>query len=216
MAKQPPWQQRQDESPKAYAAFCSYYLLPVNDRSIDVAWRRGAKQGQNRGQKRAPSQWQKWSATFNWVKRAAAHDKHLAELDRLKWVERRKQMREAEWGDAEQVRQLVMEALPEASRFVQRKEVFTKGKDGAPDTLVITESFNIVGLMQTRAGADKLQRLATDEPTEHIQLTGAALDAYIAGQLARLAHGGEAGAGDGSEPDEADTDSGAEPDDPAL
>lgn len=217
MAKDKPlWQRREDESAQAYAAFCAYYLLAPDERSIDSAWRAGAKQGQNRDGKRAPKHWGEWSSRFKWVKRAAAHDKHLAELDRQRWVERRRQLRESEWQDAEQIRRMVMDALPEASRFIQRKEVFTKGKDGDPDQLVITESFNIVGLMQTRSGADKLQRLATDEPTEHVQLTGSALDAYVAGQLARLANGGEAGVGDGFEPDEAETDGETESNDPDL
>ena len=211
-----PWHRLENESAPAYAAFCAYYVLPPSERSIDSAWRAGAKQGQNRGGKRAPSQWQKWSSQFQWVKRAAAHDEHLAELDRQKWAERRKQLQEADWENGQQVRQMVMDALPEASRFIKRKEVFVKGEKGQPSQLIITESFNIVGLVNALAGADKLQRLATNEPTENVQLTGAALDAYIAAQLARLANGGEASVGDAAEPDATGAYSEADGDDPDL
>lgn len=210
------WERREGESPSAYAAFCAYYVLPPQERSIDAAWKSAAKPRQKRDGKRAPGNWAKWSSQFNWVKRAAAHDEHLAELDRLKWVERRKQLQEADWQDGQTIRQQVMDALPEASRFIKRKEVRIKGERGQPDQLIVTESFNIVGLVNALTGADKLQRLATDEPTENIQLTGAALDAYIAAQLARLAHGGETSPGAASEPDAAETDGEAESDDGDL
>lgn len=203
------WHKLEEETAAAYAAFCSYYVLLPSQRSIDRAWRSAAKEGQTRDGKRAPGNWAEWSSTHDWVKRAAAHDKHVAELDRLEWIDRRKQLRDADWGDGQAVRKLVMDALPEASRFIERKERFVKGTDGQPDQLIITESFNINGLVSALTGADKLQRLATDEPTEHIQLTGSALDSYIAAQLARLANGGEAGPGDAPEPDAATPDSGA-------
>lgn len=217
MAKdEQPWHRLPEESALAYAAFCAYYPLPPGERSIDLAWRKGAKRGQKRDGKRAPTGWQTWSSKFDWVKRALAHDEHLAELDRLRWAERRKQLQEADWQDGQEVRKMVMSALPEASRFIKRKEVFVKGEKGQPNQLIITESFNIVSLVNALSGADKLQRLATDEPTEHIQLTGSALDAYIAGQLARLANGGEAGVGDGPEPDEAEEDAETESEDSDL
>lgn len=199
------WHRLPDESAKAYDAFQLY----LQEGSIDAAWR-ATNQGQTSNAKRAPGQWATWSSKHRWVERATAYKEHLAELDRLKWEERRKQLQEADWSDGQEVRKLVMSALPEATRFIARKEVRIKGKKGEPDQLIITESFNIAGLVQALTGADKLQRLATDEPTDNIQLTGAALDAYIAAQLARLAHGGEAGAGDAPEPDAPEADGGAE------
>lgn len=206
----PKWHRLPEESAKAYAAFCKYIELPASERSIEEAWSKSAGKDQEKRGRNVPRHWYSWSSEFNWIKRAAAHDEYVAELDRLRWLERRKKLQEADWDDGQAVRALVMSALPEATRFITRKEVRIKGKKGEPDQLIITESFNIAGLVQALTGADKLQRLATNEPTDNIQLTGAALDAYIAAQLARLAHGGEASAGNEIEPDAAEEDGEAE------
>lgn len=210
------WHRLPEESVQAYAAFCQYYVLPPGERSIDAAWSKSAGKDQGKRGRNVPRHWYTWSSQHKWVERAAAHDEHLAELDRQKWAERRKQLQEADWQDGQQVRRMVMDALPEASRFIQRKEVRIKGQKGQPDQLIITESFNIVGLVNALTGANKIQRLATNEPTDNIQLTGAALDAYISAQLARLANGTETSVGDASEPDEAGADEETEPDDPDL
>lgn len=204
----PKWHRLENESAKAYDAFCSYYVLPPQHRSIAEAWRQtAAKARQERVREKPPRHWADWSSAHSWVDRALAHDVYLAEQDRLMWEERRRQLREADWNEPQQVRSIVMEALPEASRFVLRSERFVRGADGAPDQLIVTESFNITGLAMVLEKASKLQRLATDEPTEHTKLSGAALDAYITAQLARLAHGGEAGIGAALGDDAAETDS---------
>lgn len=212
----PAWQRLADETAAAYAAFCSYYLLPPRERSIDRAWRDAANEGQNRDGKRAPGNWAAWSATHHWVKRALAHDEHVAEQNRLLWEERRTLLREQDWEMAQTARGIIAVALPEASGFIQRTERFLPGENGAPNTVIITEQFNISALMRALTEASKLQRLATDEPTENIKLTGSALDAYIARQLARVANGGETGVGNGPEPDAAETDSETDADDPDL
>lgn len=199
-----PWHRLENESAIAYAAFCAYYLLLAHERSIDAAWSKSAtKQHQKRDGKRAPGNWAKWSSEHDWVARALAHDEYLAGQDELLWTERRRQLREQDWDNAQEARDIIAEALPEASRFVERREKWIKGKDGAPDQLIITESFNIMGLMRALTDASKLQRLATDEPTENINnLSGAALNAAIdrefAKRLAELAHGGQAGASVGA------------------
>lgn len=77
------WDQQDEESAKAFAAFVAYRSLPAQQRSIDTAWKRSVatdpeatppKPGQ-----RAPATWRDWSAQFSWVSRAAAWD---AEKDR--------------------------------------------------------------------------------------------------------------------------------------
>lgn len=200
-----PWHRLPAESKAAYAAF-QFYL---EHGSIDAAWR-ATNQGQTSNAKRAPGTWAIWSSKYDWVKRAAAYAEHLAEQDRRTWERRRRQLQEADWSEAQQARTIILSALPEASRFIQRQERFVKGADGAPNQLIVTESFNIAGLMRAMSDASKLQRLATDEPTEHTKLSGAALDAYIASQLARLNHGPEASPGDAAGADATETDAGTE------
>ena len=83
-----PWERREDETPKAYAAFCVYRDLGPARRSIDAAYRASKAQvGENGGEsgatgKRAPSHWEKWSSDFDWVKRAEAYDSHMELLRR--------------------------------------------------------------------------------------------------------------------------------------
>lgn len=207
------WDKRDDESAVAYAAFQAYTRLLPRDRSIDAAWRSAAKPQQDRVGKRAPRQWFTWSSDHEWVRRAAAYDQYLAEQDRLLWEDRRRQLRHRDWDQADRLRQVVEDGIDNARQFVRQNRTFIRGEDGEPDREIITLTFDIGALAQVMERASKLQRLATDEPTANIQLTGAALDAYIAEQLARVTHGGEASIGDGSEPDATEADSGAESDD---
>lgn len=163
------WERRDDETKAAFDAFCVYNLLPPRQRSIDEAYR--ADGDQIRIKKRAPSGWFAWSQKYEWVKRANAYDEHLAEQDRLLWEERRRALREQDWSNADEARRLIMEALPEASRFIVRQERFVRGGDGEPDRLIITESFNIGELMRSLTAASKLQRLTTGDPTERTEVT---------------------------------------------
>lgn len=198
-----PWHRLENESAIAYAAFGAYYLLSPRERSIDAAWSKTTEKEQEKRGQKVPRHWYAWSSEHDWVARALAHDEYLAEQDQFLWEERRRQLREQDWDNAQEARDIIAEALPEASRFVERREKWIKGKDGAPDQLIITESFNIMGLMRALTDASKLQRLATDEPTENINnLSGAALNAAIdrefAKRLAELAHGSQAGASVGT------------------
>lgn len=64
------WDKLPDESQKAYAAFCEYYKMPPQVRSIAaVARKRGVAN---------PSYDEKWSAQFQWVERATAYDEFRA------------------------------------------------------------------------------------------------------------------------------------------
>lgn len=202
-------------------------LLPIRERSIDSAWRlgypesrhgggiRGEKSAASEQQKdignRAPRRWFSWSTQHNWVARAAAYDEHLAEQDRLLWEERRRHLREQDWSQAEEVRGIISDALPYARGFIQRHTTVVR-RAGQTFTTV-TETFDISSLVRALSDTSKVQRLTVNEPTENIQLTGAALDAYIASQLARLANGGETGVGDGFEPDDSEADEEADGDD---
>src|SRR5262245_45933358 len=196
-----------NETAKAYAAFRAYMLLPVRERSIDLAHARANGQQMVSG-KRALPVWFKWSSTHDWVARAAAYDAHLAEQDRLLWEERRRQLKEADWADGEAERELVRAALPHARQFIHQQRTVIPASDGQPEQVIITLSFDVVGLSTVLERASKLQRLAADEPTDHSKLSGAALDALLASEFARVVNGGEAGspgqaAGDANLPGDA-------------
>lgn len=162
----------------------------MHERSIDAAYRR-AKGLQEGSEKRAHSTWFKWSRDNNWVVRVADYDDYLFEQDRLLWERRRAEVRERDWEEAESLRNIVAEAIPHARQFIHSRRTFIEGVDGEPDREIVTMTFDLTGLTRVLVDASKLQRLATDEPTDNINLSGAALDAAIARELARLADGSE-------------------------
>lgn len=201
------WDRRTEtESAKAYAAFRTYMLLPARERSIDLAHARANGRQVVIG-KRAPPAWFRWSVAHDWVKRAAAYDQHLAKQDELLWEERRRRKKEREWTEAELIRDVLEEAIPHARQFIRHKTAYVKGENGAPDREIITVEFDIVGLATVAEKMQRIQNLVLGDATENVNLSGAALDAYIAAQLVRLADGGEAS--DGGAPD-ADADAAEE------
>jgi hypothetical protein len=200
------WTRQPGETKTAYAAFCEYRNMHIHERSIDAAYRR-AKGLQEGSEKRAHSTWFKWSRENNWVARVAEYDDYLSEQDRLIWERRRAEVRQRDWEEAERLRNIVSDAIPSARQFIHSRRTFIEGEDGELDREIITMTFDITGLTKVLVDASKLQRLATDEPTDNITLSGAALDAAIARELARLADGSETGdaetpAEDGSTGDE--------------
>lgn len=204
-----PWTKRRAESKEAFDAFQHY----LREGSIDAAYAR-AKPDQNQIGKRAPAQWFQWSAKYEWVARAAAYADHLAEQDRLLWEERRRHLREQDWSQAEEVRSIITDALPYARGFV-RRQVNVIRRPGQTTT-IITEEFDIAALALVLEKASKVQRLASDQPTENINnLSGAALDAAIARALDELSDRGQAGHAP-APADEADADGGAARGDPPL
>ena len=84
-----------EEASKAFHAFTHYRDLPAERRSIDAAYREHMDQceGRQKGAKRAPGRWDKWSTEHSWVARAAAHD---ADLSRQRRARRARELAEAE------------------------------------------------------------------------------------------------------------------------
>ena len=76
------WEQREDESPQAFAAFVRYRDMRVG-RSINSAYL--AATGQQKSNKRASGRFTEWSQRYDWKKRAEAYDAHLERLMRSKF-----------------------------------------------------------------------------------------------------------------------------------
>jgi hypothetical protein len=181
------WDRRTEtESAKAYAAFTAYYLLPARERSIDAAWRVANPQYRN-STKTVPGFWKQWSANHDWVARAAAYDQEIAKQDELLWEERRRRKKEREWTEAEQIRDVIEEAIPHARQFIHTKTAFKKGENGQPDREYITIQFDIVGLATVAEKMQKIQSLVLGDSTENVNLSGAALISVIEAEFRRLA-----------------------------
>lgn len=88
-----PWERLENETPKAYAAFCKYYRLVPEERSISkVREKIGKRSASERGL-------ETWSSRYNWVSRAQAWDDYIEaqnrkrnERERLRMYERQAKM----------------------------------------------------------------------------------------------------------------------------
>lgn len=86
-----PWDRREDETDKAWGAFCLYRDMPPHERSLFAVSEAlyGDDEDEETGQEpaknrlRMPPSWVRdWSSRFSWVERARAHDDHIAEQTR--------------------------------------------------------------------------------------------------------------------------------------
>lgn len=87
------WEQREDESAKAYEAFSAYLAQPVGERSL-----RGVAQALGK----SDTLIMRWSRTHGWVERVAAYSAHLEaqaravfEAERMKQREQRQKIARA-------------------------------------------------------------------------------------------------------------------------
>ena len=125
---------------------------------------------------------ERWSSKFEWGRRAAAWDQVVEARRVAKWTARVEELNEIDYQTGKKLRDLAMAAF----------------------RAVAMEDVPLTAVADALIKASKLQRLATNEPTENTQLSGAALAAAIERELARVAGRSAAGYADGAEAD-ADT-----------
>lgn len=187
-------EQQPGEPPLWYTRFLAYTLLGPT-RSLLATYRADLeRRGKNKHPKNAPHVWSKASRKWNWGDRAFAFDMLHIERDLVDWDERRTELREADYAQGNELRELVAGFLEVMPRFIRGSRSTTTDDDGNTHTVEFVRmniSLNQLALALVRAS--KLQRLAADEPTERIAIEGAALDAAIEHELARLGNSTEAG-----------------------
>jgi hypothetical protein len=133
-----PWDRRADESRHAYAAFCAYRDLgPTRSQEKAYAALNPQKKRTNR-----ISEYFKWFAKFEWVKRAEAFDAYAEEIQRREFEKRLKELAHQQADFAvEEFRRLV-ERVRKADRILDKadahpisdvvQEQETVDKDGKP------------------------------------------------------------------------------------
>lgn len=211
------WSRRSGESKEAFAAFQHY----LNEGTIDAAYRASNPQAKSN---HANGTWTGWSARYEWVSRAAAYQSHLADQNRELWERRKAQARERDWTQADRMRDIVDDSQIMADQFLRSKTTTVQGTPtvvnengdiiqyGTPTRQLITTALDIVAISKVLSDAINIQLRATGQPTERIELTGAALHAFIERQLARLVDGSQTDPGDAPGDYAAETDEGTEPD----
>lgn len=133
-----------------------------------------------------------WSRIYDWQARIAVWDRLEADRELLDWEARKRELREKDWSQGGDLRDKVALFLEQLPRFLQdsvQERVETLDDGTLLKTRVITVGLNtsLNQIAQALQSASKLQRLATDEPTENITVSGAALDSLIERELRALA-----------------------------
>lgn len=147
----------------------------------------------------------KWSVKYSWQARVDRYDElQSIELEYLA-EQRRRALFDLDWNLGGELRQNVMSFLAELPRFTTVDE--TEDIDPATGNTVITRYVKLDTTLGELARVSKLaseiQRLAVNLPTDKIDLSGAALDAAIERELARLANSGQTSAAGEAAPDDA-------------
>lgn len=110
----PAWEQREEESPRAYEGFRSYLCLGAA-RSLEKAWV-AYRQSQDRTDAGPlQSYYKQWSSRHGWVQRARAYDEHLHAIEfeqrEARARERSLEAIDMEWELALALRRKVLELL---------------------------------------------------------------------------------------------------------
>jgi len=149
-----PFEQLEDESDKAFAAFALYLSLGP-ERSTQAVAQKLAKSGQLV---------RRWSARWRWPERVAAHAAHLAAVEReaaealartkaAEWLKRTENVREREWEMHEKCIEAARRGL---KAFMEREKVYA----------------NLADISRILEVASKLGRLASGMATDKTELTG--------------------------------------------
>ena len=111
------------------------------------------------------------------------------------------------------IRDVLDDAIPHAEQFIHARTRTVPGvpsivddqgnliRAGTPEREIITVAFDMASLTVSYEKTSNVMRRSLGESTDNLQLSGAALDAYIERQLARLTPQREVGFGAGPDED---------------
>lgn len=148
------FEQQENESDKAFAAFALYLGMGAQRSTYEVA----AKLAKSEQLVR------RWSARWRWTDRVAAHAAHLAVVEReasealargkaAEWLTRQQEVREREWEMHEKCIEAARRGL---KAFMEREKVYA----------------NLADISRMLEVASKLGRLASGMATDKTEVTG--------------------------------------------
>lgn len=120
-----------------------------------------------------------WSTDHQWQERVAIAEKldeeavtrareEALRLDAERWVQRRREVREADFEIAEKLRSVVNQALESAPQFTKTRRRFTRNEDGT-EREIITIALDMTAITSAARASSQLGRLATDLATERVE-----------------------------------------------
>lgn len=159
------FEQQPRESNKAFAAF-SLYLSLGAQRSLALVSRKLAKSEQLL---------KRWSAKSDWQGRVAAHNAHLAIVEReaveavargkaAEWESREQRLRETEWAMHERAIEAAKKGL---DAYMDREKVYANLADIAR----MLEIASKLGRLATGLGTDGERRKGDDLPAVRVEVT---------------------------------------------
>jgi len=184
-----PWDQQPGEAAKHYHDFQYYLRQEPESRTIRAAAL--AKYGEKEFTKHRGDFFLRKSMWFRWVERSIAYDMYLAELDRVEWEKRRREVKEMDYQQSMSIRRLYDKVLATAEDFIAENKTFIQGRDGEPAKEIINRKIDVAQLIKALEVASKLGRLATGEATSNIHINMRSIDALIQQEIAKLANGGD-------------------------
>lgn len=94
---EPLWMQQYGESALWYDRFHRYMLVGSRRSLLGTVRVEEAEKGRLKRSLRVPGSWHKAFAKYRWKERAAAWDEYQRSIDREKWEQRFKELRDAAW-----------------------------------------------------------------------------------------------------------------------
>lgn len=113
-----------------------------------------------------------WSTRYQWQARLEAQAIIDARKEAKKWEARRDKIKEREFEQAEKLFKLADHILAQAPNFIRQRRQVIQGKDGAPDTILITMAIDISGLAKVSKLGSDLARRAAEMEGDTTKVTG--------------------------------------------
>ena len=200
-----PWERQPWEGDAPFSYFHNYYLTQSVPRNLVGGYRQWFKDEYGLSQKDAQDEglgdhahWRKYATGWvqdgdgnwtrpdgylTWEERARAFDDYSAALDRAMWMERQQRLRERDWNEGEQLRDLAMAVLNEGGQFIKSTRRFLPGEDGQPDQVIVTVALDATAAANImKLGRDSM-RLAADMSTSNVASRQVTISADLFAQV---------------------------------
>lgn len=153
-AERQPWDRREREPEKAYAAFVVFRDIGAGRTILEASRRQG---------KRSHRRHEQWSSTWSWKSRAAAWDAHLLGTYQAHAEDLTKGLKETHLAFLAAMKDAIMSDMLAHARRATQADKCTKDRD--------TPLYSMTELKNAGKVMIELGRLVAGEPTEHAKVT---------------------------------------------